>query len=264
MELPFRQTLAGFYRDLLDTLTDFEFLEAKCFVGEEPDLEGDYRRALEHWPMDDEGKTILNAFLTSLTQESHNIQTSSELLLPHLYNRLTWVDAPDGPIHQRAERAFLRARSNWLRALQNPQNISPLKESQIDYWGGIFPCGVVFAEAVPGGIVVSGGQDQAVEVWDIHTGTRKYLLEGYMKHPKALKLIDHETAASGALDSTIKIWNIDSGQLIRVLEGHTKIVNAIVVSKNGKLVSASSDKTIKIWNVDTGELLHTLEGHNKE
>jgi hypothetical protein len=64
-ELPYQQTYASQWEDLYKTLTDFEFLEAKCthvaviaqgrsdgacnVYGGVYELEEDYRRALENW-----------------------------------------------------------------------------------------------------------------------------------------------------------------------------------------------------------------------
>jgi len=105
---------------LSSVLTNFDFMEAKCRALSVYDLEADYRVALIGWEGEQAGRAVLQVIGEHLALGSHHIQRAPELLFPHLYNHLTWLDAPDGPIHalcQRTRRSRTRlGPAGWLRA----------------------------------------------------------------------------------------------------------------------------------------------------
>jgi hypothetical protein len=123
--LPRHLTRSGRWKDLVDKLTDFDFLEVKCRVISVYELEEDYQGALADRQGEPSGRMLLEAFDERLRLESHHIQQAPYLLFPHLYNHLTWLDAPDGPIHQICEQERM-GRVDWLRAVQDPRPASPV------------------------------------------------------------------------------------------------------------------------------------------
>ncbi|ORX34945.1 WD40-repeat-containing domain protein [Kockovaella imperatae] len=110
-------------------------------------------------------------------------------------------------------------------------------------------------------IVVSGGCDREVKVWDASTGACIYALRGHTSTVRCLKVIDGKPlAVSGSRDSTVRVWDIEKGQLVHTMTGHLASVRCLDVS--GSLaVSGSYDYTCRVWNVETGRCLHTLRGH---
>ncbi|KIM55986.1 hypothetical protein SCLCIDRAFT_17245 [Scleroderma citrinum Foug A] len=113
----------------------------------------------------------------------------------------------------------------------------------------------------PNPIVVSGGCDKRLRVWDVVTGRCIYVLDGHTSTIRCIRVLHNRPlAVTGSRDTTIRVWNIQKGTLLRVLQGHQQSVRCLDVCGN-RVVSGSYDATCRVWNVDTGECLHVLRGH---
>ncbi|KAI5995454.1 WD40-repeat-containing domain protein [Pisolithus albus] len=113
----------------------------------------------------------------------------------------------------------------------------------------------------PNPIVVSGGCDKRLRVWDVVSGRCIYILEGHTSTIRCIRVLHNRpVAVSGSRDATVRVWNIQEGRLLRVLQGHQQSVRCLDVCGN-RVVSGSYDTTCRVWNVDTGECLHVLRGH---
>jgi WD40 repeat protein len=118
-------------------------------------------------------------------------------------------------------------------------------------------------------IIVSGGDDGTVWVWDARSGRpRGKPLNGHTGPVLALELgqIDGEPVIiSSSMDSTVRVWDARSGRLRRdPLAGHSKPVLAVTLGQiDGQpmLVSASDDDTVKVWDARSGQLREVLGGH---
>lgn len=114
-----------------------------------------------------------------------------------------------------------------------------------------------------GEVVVSGGQNKVIQLWDIKSGAALTALTGHLQEITSLNFTpDGETLVSASADSTVKVWNLQSGTLRHTLPGHTGRVNSVHVTPNGKLtVSGGRDRLIKVWDLQTGNELQTITGH---
>ncbi|GAT26603.1 F-box and WD repeat-containing protein [Aspergillus piperis CBS 112811] len=109
-------------------------------------------------------------------------------------------------------------------------------------------------------ILVSGGCDREVRVWNMATGACLYLLRGHTSTVRCLKMSDKNTAISGSRDTTLRIWDLASGTCKNVLVGHQASVRCLAI--HGDLVvSGSYDTTARIWSISEGRCLRTLSGH---
>ncbi len=107
-------------------------------------------------------------------------------------------------------------------------------------------------------VIVSGGDDFALWLWDAEGGTRLGAHLG--KIADVASGPDGETVATASWDGSIGLWvTAQSGNpaqwnaLRKDLKGHDAGVNAVVFSRDGKrLYSASSDGTVRVWT-DAGE-----------
>lgn len=123
------------------------------------------------------------------------------------------------------------------------------------------PCESVQGYGNEGAIVVSGGCDRDVRVWDLSTGQCKFVLAGHRSTVRCLKVLEERPiAVSGARDGTLRVWNVETGTLVHTLAGHQHSVRSLDVSGN-MVASGSYDCMCRIWNVDTGECVHILRGH---
>ncbi|GAA5941939.1 F-box/WD repeat-containing protein [Sporobolomyces koalae] len=112
-----------------------------------------------------------------------------------------------------------------------------------------------------GAIVVSGGCDREVRVWDVETGKCLHTLRGHTSTVRCMRVLDgRPIAVSGSRDSTLRVWDIEKGECLHLLSGHTHSVRCIEVSGN-KVVSGSYDATCRLWDIETGQCLHVFRGH---
>ncbi|GAP86514.2 putative F-box and WD-40 domain-containing protein CDC4 [Rosellinia necatrix] len=109
-------------------------------------------------------------------------------------------------------------------------------------------------------ILVSGGCDRDVRVWDMTNGTCLHTLRGHTSTVRCLKMSDANTAISGSRDTTLRVWDIRQGVCRNVLVGHQASVRCLEI-KGDIVVSGSYDATAKIWSISEGRCLHTLSGH---
>lgn len=122
---------------------------------------------------------------------------------------------------------------------------------------------VIWSLAIWDNILVSGGVDRCLQVWDLKTGSCIHILAGHLLSVRCLKMDSKTIAISGSHDNSLMIWDVSDGIRLHVLSGHTSSV--LCVDCQGDIcVSGSFDSTAKVWRISTGELLHTLTGHSRE
>ena len=114
-----------------------------------------------------------------------------------------------------------------------------------------------------GGVVVSGGKDGQVLVWDGVSGQLRHRLEGHRGGVLGVSVSgDGGVVVSGGSDGQVLVWDGRSGQLRHRLEGHRGWVNGVSVSGDGGVVvSGGSDGQVLVWDGGSGQLRHRLEGH---
>lgn len=109
-------------------------------------------------------------------------------------------------------------------------------------------------------VLVSGGCDRDVRVWDLNTGNCMHTLRGHTSTVRCLKMSDENTAISGSRDTTLRIWDIRQGVCRNVLLGHQASVRCLEI-KGDIVVSGSYDTMAKVWSISEGRCLQTLSGH---
>ncbi|MBE9183309.1 CHAT domain-containing protein [Microcoleus sp. LEGE 07076] len=151
-----------------------------------------------------------------------------------------------------------------------------LKRSRIEktLWGHVWEVNCL-AFSKDGRILVSGGLDGAVKIWNWH---RKELLHTLIRpvdffgavaswFDSSVGIIwcvaispDGKTVAASGSQQPIQLWNTENGRLLRTFTEHSDSVYTLAFSPDGEtLASGGADNTIRIWNFHTGELLETLE-----
>ncbi|MBA7489767.1 hypothetical protein ES702_00301 [subsurface metagenome] len=109
-------------------------------------------------------------------------------------------------------------------------------------------------------ILVSGGCDRDVRVWNMATGRSIHTLRGHTSTVRCLKMSDSKTAISGSRDTTLRVWDLESGICKNVLVGHQASVRCLAIHGD-YVVSGSYDTTARIWSISEGTWLKTLSGH---
>lgn len=118
----------------------------------------------------------------------------------------------------------------------------------------------VWAMVPWGDILVSGGCDRDVRVWNMETGQSLHKMRGHTSTIRCLKMYDSKTAISGSRDTTLRVWDIEKGEVINVLQGHTASVRCLAIHGD-IMVSGSYDTTARVWNIPEARCEHVLTGH---
>ena len=125
----------------------------------------------------------------------------------------------------------------------------------------------VWAVAVSpdGRSVATGGDDDALRVWDPATGRERI---PPIRHPATVSALayrpDGRVLATASLEDRdgLRLWDAGTGRLIARLPGHSDRVRSVAFAPDGRLLaSAGSDRIIRLWDAATGAAVAVLDGH---
>ncbi|KAI9272874.1 WD40-repeat-containing domain protein [Phascolomyces articulosus] len=113
-------------------------------------------------------------------------------------------------------------------------------------------------------ILVTGGCDRVVMVWNLETGQLIHSLSGHSSTVRCLR-IDNEgkKAVTGSRDATVRIWDIENGVSHHVCTGHQASVRCMDIHDN-LVATGSYDATAKLFDIQTGECRFTYFGHHSQ
>lgn len=109
-------------------------------------------------------------------------------------------------------------------------------------------------------IVVSGGADATVRVWNLRSENLAQVLTGHTKGVWSVAIFTDVLVLSGSYDHTIKVWNIQGGECLRTLFGHSGAIWSLACKRH-LVATGSHDKLIKVWDMRHCVLQHTFKGH---
>uniref|UniRef100_A0A7S3FXH2 TEP-1 C-terminal beta-propeller domain-containing protein n=1 Tax=Palpitomonas bilix TaxID=652834 RepID=A0A7S3FXH2_9EUKA len=135
--------------------------------------------------------------------------------------------------------------------------------------------------ACTAGVVVSGGFDRMLKVWDLRRGasTASTSASGRAETPPSRPKLESKSGSVysisssadasvvvfGSTDGVLKVWDTreKKSDSTRDLRGHRDTVRCVQVSKEGtQVVSASSDRTVRTWDMRTLRELSCFSHHN--
>jgi len=100
-------------------------------------------------------------------------------------------------------------------------------------------------------IVVSGGWDKLVKVWDLNSCQLLKDLTGHTKYLNSVAVSpDGSLCASGGADGNAMLWDLNEGKYLYSLEAGD-IIYALCFSPNRYWLCAATAKSIKIWDLET-------------
>jgi WD40 repeat protein len=300
-ELPHHLVQSGRRHDLIETLMDLSFLEAKAKAGMAFDLAMNLSEAAK-LPLDSLTREHLSTLERALRDDIYFIVRHPETLFQCLWNRCRWHDSPEagryfepadgsanpdslpGPkLFERLEswRAEKEQRAHdfrWVRALR------PLSPSSGDDHQFILRrhTHAVFAVAFSpdGGLIASGSKDATVRVWDVTTGEERACLVGHRNQVQSVAFTgdgayvvsgsgNPEMRASdgtliGETDYTVRVWNIADGTEVARYEGHRGMVHCVAVSPDGRRVaSGDSEGVVRLWDIRGGSELESFNAYGE-
>ncbi|WP_083447026.1 WD40 repeat domain-containing protein [Azoarcus sp. CIB] len=114
-----------------------------------------------------------------------------------------------------------------------------------------------------GAFAVSGGQDKAVEIWNLKTLSSAIRL---LEHPWGINAVSvsprGDTILSAGQGGALILWNRATGKSICQLIGHERMyaLTSVAFFNDGKnAISASQDKSIRTWDLSTCKQLSAIQ-----
>ncbi|ANW19458.1 hypothetical protein I3J09_15320 [Streptomyces clavuligerus] len=120
--------------------------------------------------------------------------------------------------------------------------------------------GAVVSVSAVRDLVVSGGEDGVVRLWNSSTGR---LLRAHHAHTgwvfATVLSADGLVLASAGDDGAIRLWRTDTGDPIGVLPGHNRRVRSLAFSPSGPiLISGAEDGAVHVWDTDRLVLVRSM------
>jgi WD40 repeat protein len=118
-------------------------------------------------------------------------------------------------------------------------------------------------------IIVSGGADGMVRVWDLASGKQRgEPLRGHKDEVTSVALAALDGRAvivSGGMDSTLRVWDLASGkQRGEPLRGHKDLIALCTLDGRPVAVLGESDRTVRVWDLASGKQHgESLRGHDR-
>lgn len=143
--------------------------------------------------------------------------------------------------------------------------------------GGVHE-GSVLTICVVNGLMVTGGSDRRVAVWDLNQNVLVKLIQDHEDSVLCVRFDEKRLVScskgqasqppkfSGAdtypcIDRTIRTYLLPDFKPHYILDDHRAAVNAVSISPD-YIVSASGDRSIRVWDANTGTVLRTFEEHH--
>nr|XP_049597616.1 F-box/WD repeat-containing protein 7 [Syngnathus scovelli] len=119
--------------------------------------------------------------------------------------------------------------------------------------------GGVWCSQMTAATVISGSTDRTLRVWNAHNGECVHVLHGHTSTVRCMHLHGNRVV-SGSRDTTVRVWDVSSGRCEHVLTGHVAAVRCVQYDGR-RIVSGGYDYMVKVWDPQTEACLHTLQGH---
>jgi WD40 repeat protein len=112
-------------------------------------------------------------------------------------------------------------------------------------------------------VIVSGGGDGFVRLWDVGTGAPRGVLAVGSAVDSVGFSPDGKLIVSGSHDGLLRVWDAASDDLVKI-NGHTGAVCSVEYSRDGKLLlSGAHDATIRICETAQYTAVKVITAHSK-
>jgi len=159
-------------------------------------------------------------------------------------------------------------------SVDNRQIISGSRDRTIKLWNTLGECKftidaageahtewvstVRFSPSLSAPVVVSGGWDKLVKVWNLSNCKLRNNLQGHNGYLNTVTVSpDGSLCASGGKDGIAMLWDLTEGKRLYWLDAGD-IINSLVFSPNRYWLVAATTSVIKIWDLESKELVDEL------
>ena len=122
-------------------------------------------------------------------------------------------------------------------------------------------------------VIISGGEDKSVRVWDLVSGD--HILPPIHGHQGPItaiavaRLAGRTVIVSGSEDKTVRVWDLASGDtILPPIHGHHGHITALATaSLAGRpvIVSGSADRSLRVWDLVSGEVIKEMpQAHDRK
>ena len=259
--------------ELINTLTDFKFIEAKCDVGMINSLIEDYNHALRKLSenIKDNDMIEINTnrfnkikyFYDFIISEIQSLNQFSSI--PYFIIQTAYNHSISGGLVSFEAKKIIDTVIDDILILNHSSfhNFKTLNES-ITKSKEITTSINCVSLSHDGMKMITSSDDSLLRIWNIETGLCEKTLEGHNDLVNSLNFTpDGKLVVSGSRDNTLRVWDLQTGECLKILYGHSNGVSSVSVTPDGKLVvSGSYDNTLRVWDLQTGECLKILYGHS--
>jgi WD40 repeat protein len=110
-----------------------------------------------------------------------------------------------------------------------------------------------------GNYIVTGGEDDAVRLWDAATGMEIRTFFGHTRYVRAVAVSpDNRYILSGGEDKKAILWRIDTGKAVINIDAHKSFVVSTGFSPDGLYMFTACNMAVNIWHVPSGKLVSSL------
>ncbi|ORX54033.1 guanine nucleotide-binding protein subunit beta-2-like 1 [Hesseltinella vesiculosa] len=154
----------------------------------------------------------------------------------------------------------------------NRQIVSGSRDKSIKLWNTLGECKynitehghsewvscVRFSPNPANPVIISGGWDKVVKVWDLTKLKLKANFNGHNGYINTVTVSpDGSLCASAGKDGVVMLWDLNEHKHLYSLEAGS-VVNALTFSPNRYWLCAATDSSIKIWDLESKSLVDEL------
>ncbi len=262
-ELVRQQVRSGLWPQVEETLTSFEFVEAKTRAGLLRDLMDDHRIAEARWRKEKGGPPPWLEWSRFLAAEAQTIEARIAEY-PQIVFQQAFNQSREGRISQSVHVLMKQGRGPqqaWFERVNRPE-LPPGRACLAKLEGHSGAVSAV-ALAAGGALAVSGGVDGTVRVWRLSTGACLRVFRGHTSGIMALLITgaDRDRVVSASWDSTVRVWDLNTGRCLQVLGGEVRPVASLAAMGPDRVAAGGADGSLRFWEVASGRCLATLRGH---
>jgi serine/threonine protein kinase/WD40 repeat protein len=113
-----------------------------------------------------------------------------------------------------------------------------------------------------GRLLLCGGQDKVVHLWDLEKQEHAGAFKGHTEPVTGVAFAGNgQVVASGSGDGTVRIWKLPGGEALHQLT-LPAAVQSVALARDGKRALAGCrDGTVRLWDVGGERELHCFKGH---